>query len=116
MSSNYVPERQDVVWVDFQPSKLNEIRGRHPAVVLSNSGYSRLTGLVAVSPITHAVNNKLQELFIPIKTNFDIEGYINPLQFHTFSIKGRNVQFAGGLIDDATFAEVAIRHEQIVSQ
>lgn len=115
MSSNYIPEQQDIVWINFQPSKANELKERHPAVVLSNSGYTMVTGLVAVSPIMHATDNRLKELFVPIKTNFGIEGFVNPLQFHTFSMTGRHVEFAGGLLDDASFAVVLRVHKQILN-
>ncbi|MDV7719330.1 pemK family growth inhibitor [Pediococcus ethanolidurans] len=74
-----------------------------------------VTGLVAVSPITHAADNRLKELFVPIKTNFGIEGFVNPLQFHTFSMTGCNVEFAGGLLDDASFAVVLRVHQQILN-
>lgn len=52
--NNYIPEKQDIIWIDFKPSKNEEIRGRHPAVVLSSAIYSEITGLTVVSPIMHA--------------------------------------------------------------
>lgn len=27
MNFNYVPEQQDIIWINFQPSKKNEIGG-----------------------------------------------------------------------------------------
>ncbi|WP_134645028.1 type II toxin-antitoxin system PemK/MazF family toxin [Weissella cibaria] len=111
----YVPEQQDLVWIDFQPSKGNELRGRHPAVVLSASGYTRMTGLVAVSPVTHGINNRLKEMFVPVITNFGIDGYVNPLQFHTFSVVSRNVEYAGGILDDSAFAMVMKTHQQLLN-
>ncbi|WP_395387416.1 type II toxin-antitoxin system PemK/MazF family toxin [Pediococcus parvulus] len=115
MNFNYVPEQQDIIWINFQPSKKNELRGRHPAVVLSTSGYTAVTGLVAVSPITHATDNRLKEMVVPIKSDFGIEGFVNPLQFHTFSVIGRHVEYAGGLLDDASFAVVLKVHQQILN-
>ncbi|WP_125567513.1 type II toxin-antitoxin system PemK/MazF family toxin [Companilactobacillus insicii] len=111
----FYPEQQEIVWVDFQPSKDNELRGRHPAVVISTSGYSKITGQVAVSPITHGKNNKLKSMFIPINNNDKVDGYVNPLQFHTFSILGRNIQSSSTILDDASFAEVIRIHEQILN-
>lgn len=114
-SDPFYPRRQEIVWVDFQPSKENEMRGRHPAVVLSNPGYSQITGLVAVSPITHASANRLKSMFIPVQNNSEINGYVNPLQFHTFSIKGRHVQSTATFLDDLAFAEVMKIHRQLMS-
>jgi len=100
--------------VDFQPSKSNELRGRHPAVVISTIGFSIITGQAAVSPITHAANNNLRSMFIPIKKDHKINGFINPLQFHTFSINGRNIKSSGEFLDDASFAYVIQAHKQIL--
>ena len=78
--NKYLPQKQDLIWIDFEPSLGEEIKGRHPAIVMSSANYSKLTGLVMVMPITHAKNNRLREFFIPLHTK-EIEGYINPLQF-----------------------------------
>ena len=34
---NYVPQRGNVVWIDFDPQAGHEQRGRRPALVLSPS-------------------------------------------------------------------------------
>lgn len=112
----YVPERQDIVWIDFMPSKNEEIRGRHPAVVLSTSVYTRLTGLAVVAPITHASQNRLRDFFISLDNlNLTVEGFINPLQFFTFSIKGRHIEFSGDVLPDHIYVEVRKRVIQIIS-
>lgn len=35
MTRSYVPDRGDVVWIDFNPQAGHEQAGRRPAVVLS---------------------------------------------------------------------------------
>lgn len=114
MNYNYLPQQQDIVWIDFMPSKGNELTGRHPAVVLSSSGYTEITGLVAVSPITHAENNRLKEFFIPITCN-TIDGYINPLQFFTYSITKRHLQFTGEILGDLAFSQIIETHRQLLN-
>ncbi|TSO25372.1 type II toxin-antitoxin system PemK/MazF family toxin [Lactobacillus sp. LL6] len=111
---DYIPNKQDIVWIDFKPSIGQEIRGRHPAVVLSTSIYSELTGLVLVTPITHGTNNRLKDFFIPLTNLTSVEGYINPLQFYTFSYINRHIQFSGEILDDSTFALVQRRVREIV--
>lgn len=112
----YIPERQDIVWIDFMPSKHEEIRGRYPAVVLSTSIYTRLTGLVVVAPITHASQNRLRDFFIPISnSDLKIEGYVNPLQFFSFFVKERHVEFSGDVLPDGLYGEVQRRVMQIIS-
>lgn len=115
-NKEYIPERQDIVWIDFMPSKNEEIRGRHPAVVLSTSIYTRLTGLTVVAPITHANQNRLKDFFVSINNfNLGIEGYVNPLQFFSFSVKGRHVEFSGDVLPDELYGEVQRRVMQIIS-
>ncbi|WP_125591148.1 type II toxin-antitoxin system PemK/MazF family toxin [Companilactobacillus jidongensis] len=102
----YIPQQQDLIFINFDPSLGQEITKRRPAVVISNLGYSKLTGLVVVAPITHAHNNILQKqgYFIPINNN-QINGFINPLQFATFDYKKRHCEYIG-LLDTKTFFEL----------
>lgn len=113
MKMNRIPRRQDIVWINFIPTLGQGIRGRHPAVVLSNSGYTKLTGLVAVSPITHGTNNRLKKLFIPINFN-DEAGYINPLQFFTFSCKKRDLKVTDRRLDTYNYAKLIRLHMNII--
>lgn len=94
----YIPDQQDIIWLDFDPAVGHEIRDRRPAVVLSNKGYSQLTNLVVVAPITRAKKNKLRKngFFVPVNTE-DIEGYVNPLQFFTYDYEKRRAEYAGFL-------------------
>lgn len=112
-SSNYLPNRQDIIWIDFLPTVKQEIRGRHPAVVLSTSIYTELTGLVIVSPITHVENNRLRDFFIPVNSTGKIEGYVNPLQIFSFSYKGRNGEPAYEMISDLTYGYLNQRLKQL---
>lgn len=111
--NSIIPEQQDIIWIDFQPSKGNEIRGRHPAMVLSLAGYTMQTGLVMVMPITYAKHNRLKGYFIDIQVN-TIGGFVNPLQTYTFSVKGRNAEPTGEKVSDLVWAKALQKHEQII--
>ncbi|MGX6959837.1 MAG: type II toxin-antitoxin system PemK/MazF family toxin [Rickettsia endosymbiont of Pentastiridius leporinus] len=52
---NYIPERVDVVWLDFEPQKGNKIKKTRPAVVLSTYKYHFKSGLALFVPITSQV-------------------------------------------------------------
>lgn len=84
----YIPDQQDMIIIDFDPSRGREIQKRRPALVISNAGYSKVTGLVAVCPITHAQANHLHEYFVLVNTD-RVDGYINPFQFFTFDFRQR---------------------------
>lgn len=108
----YLPSRQDLIWIDFKPSVGKEIRGRHPALVLSSHEYSILTGLTMVMPITHAENNRLRDFFIPLHAK-KLTGFINPLQTYTFSCRNRRSQFVE-IAADQDWADALIIHRQII--
>ncbi|BDR59628.1 type II toxin-antitoxin system PemK/MazF family toxin [Xylocopilactobacillus apicola] len=92
----YTPQKGDIVRINFSPSSGQEIKKYRPALVISNAKYSKLTGLVLVCPITHAENNRLinSGLFVAIKSK-NINGYVNPLQFHTFDFRRRGIELVG---------------------
>ena len=48
----YVPERGDIIWIDFSPHRGHEQAARRPAVALSPAKYNKSSGLVLVCPIT----------------------------------------------------------------
>ncbi|MGP3639161.1 type II toxin-antitoxin system PemK/MazF family toxin [Lentilactobacillus hilgardii] len=105
-TNNYVPNQQDIIFIDFDPSIGHEIRKRRPALVLSNQGYSRLTNLVVVSAITHANNNALRKSgFLVRVMNKNIDGFVNPLQFYTYDFDNRNAEYVG-LLDTPSFIKV----------
>jgi len=52
MVAHYVPEAGDIVWLDFDPQAGREQAHRRPALVLTDQGYNRASGLVVVCPLT----------------------------------------------------------------
>lgn len=102
----YIPNQQDIILIDFDPSIGQEIKKRRPAVVLSSQGYSKVTVLVVVAPITHAQNNKLRDtnFLIPLNSK-RIDGYINPLQFFTYDYSMRHAKYVD-MLDTPAFFEL----------
>jgi mRNA interferase MazF len=47
-----VPDRGDIVWVQFNPQAGHEQAGHRPALVLSPATYNRLSGLMLCCPMT----------------------------------------------------------------
>ena len=52
---SYVPDRGDIVWLNFTPQAGHEQMGRRPALVLSPEKYNKKTGLAVCCPITSSV-------------------------------------------------------------
>lgn len=51
----YVPERGDIVWLQFAPQAGHEQAGRRPALVVSPGAYNGKVGLALFCPITAQV-------------------------------------------------------------
>jgi len=52
MNNYYIPDRGDIVWLDFTPQTGHEQHGKRPAVVLSPQTYNKKSGLALFCPIT----------------------------------------------------------------
>jgi len=64
----YTPDRNDIIWLDFEPTKGKEIGKYRPAFVLSSKDYNEATGLIICCPISTSVRDRITE--VPV-TNLD---------------------------------------------
>ena len=48
----YIPNRGDLVWMEFSPQMGHEQKGRRPAVIISSKAYNKKIGLAICCPIT----------------------------------------------------------------
>ena len=55
--SKWVPDRQDVIWIDCNPQAGREMRDIHPFVVLSPRSFNEKMALVIGLPMTTAAYN-----------------------------------------------------------
>lgn len=65
MGGARVPERGDVVWLEFNPQVGSEQAGHRPALVISPGSYNRKSGLALVCPITSRVKGHPFEVVLP---------------------------------------------------
>jgi mRNA interferase MazF len=65
VSESYIPERGDVIWLDFQPQAGHEQGGRRPTVVLSPRAYNGKVGLALLCPITKQVKGYHFQVELP---------------------------------------------------
>lgn len=62
---HWVPERQDVIWIDCNPQAGSEMRDRHPFLVLSPAEFNARTSLVIGLPMTTADYNADNPFAVP---------------------------------------------------
>jgi mRNA interferase MazF len=60
-----VPDRGDLVWLEFDPQAGHEQAGHRPAVVLSPRAYNQKSGLGLFGPITSRVKGYPFEVLLP---------------------------------------------------
>jgi len=58
----YIPDRSDIVWLDFEPQKGKEVGKYRPALILSSKAYAQQTGLVICCPISSSIRGTLSEV------------------------------------------------------
>ncbi len=62
----YIPDRGDIVWLNFEPQKGNEITKTRPALVISPKKYNAKTNLAVFMPITSHVKGYPFEIVVNI--------------------------------------------------
>jgi mRNA interferase MazF len=90
VKKNYIPERGDIVWLDFNPQLGHEQRGRRPALTLSYKAYNEKIGLAVFCPITSKVKGYPFEVEIDLK---EIKGSVLSDQVKSLDWKERNIEF-----------------------
>jgi mRNA interferase MazF len=91
----FVPERGDLVWLNFDPQAGHEQAGRRPAVVISPAGYNRLLGLALFCPITTRRKGYLWE--VPLPDGLPVNGYILTDQLRSLDWRARRAEWISRL-------------------
>ncbi|MFP3040675.1 endoribonuclease MazF [Treponema primitia] len=90
VNKNYVPNRGDIIWLNFNPQSGHEQLGKRPAIVLSPKEYNKKTALGLFCPITSKI--KQYPFEVKIK-NKKIDGVILSDQVKNLDWKGRDAEF-----------------------
>ena len=85
----FIPERGDIIWLNFDPSLGHEQSGRRPGIVLSSLKYNQKVGLAIVCPITSQEKGYPFEIRIP--EGFKIRGVILSDQMRCIDLNERKV-------------------------
>lgn len=86
----YIPERGDIVYTAFDPTKGREQKGRRPALVLSKYSYNLRSELFIVCPITSTIRNNP---FVSVIDLSKVKGAVLSDQVRSMSWKTRGAKF-----------------------
>lgn len=104
MTKKYIPERNHIVLMDFEPTKGNEIGKYRPALILSSKEYNKNTGLVICSPISTSIRGGITEVYI---NNLEKPSVVAASLIQTLSWKERKIKFLAeaesSVMDDVLF-------------
>ena len=85
----YIPQRNDIVWLDFEPVKGKEIGKYRPALVLSSKEYNQKSGLLICCPISTSIRGGVTE--VPVK-NLDKPSVVAASLIQTLSWADRSAK------------------------
>jgi mRNA interferase MazF len=97
VSKKYVPERGDIVWLDFNPQTGHEQKGKRPAITISPKAYNEKVNLGLFCPITSKEKNYPFEVKI---TNGKIDGVVLSDQVKSLDWTKRSIEFIARATDE----------------
>lgn len=108
----YVPERGDVVWLDFDPYAGHEQARRRPVVVLSPAAYNARTSLALCCPVTSHVKGYPFEVALPAE--LEVEGVVLADRVRSLDWRARHATYLGAL-PAAVLAQVIARARALLT-
>jgi mRNA-degrading endonuclease toxin of MazEF toxin-antitoxin module len=87
----YIPDKGDIVSLDFDPSAGKEIMKRRPAYVISQKLFNEHTGFAVLAPITSTVRNMQLEVVLPDEVS--TKGAILMHQMKSLDFGSRKIEF-----------------------
>ncbi|MCP9774038.1 endoribonuclease MazF [Cyanobium sp. WAJ14-Wanaka] len=89
--SSYVPDRGDLVWLEFTPQAGSEQRGRRPALVISPKNYNAKVGLALFCPVTSKIKGYPFEVRLP--DGYVVGGVVLSDQIKSLDWRSRKASF-----------------------
>jgi mRNA interferase MazF len=115
---NWVPSRQDIIWIDCDPQAGREMRDVHPFLVLSPQNFNAKTSLVIGLPMTTAEYNADNPFAIAAgkaKGKTGKMSYVLCHQPKSFDWRVREgAPHPMGKLDDTVFGQACAVLEQII--
>jgi mRNA interferase MazF len=90
VNTMYLPDRGDILWINFNPQSGHEQKGKRPALAISPREYNEKVGLGLFCPITSKIKQYPFEVRIKNKA---IDGVVLSDQIKSLDWKGRDAKF-----------------------
>ena len=97
----YIPDKGDIVTLDFDPSVGKEIMKRRPAYVISQKIFNEHTGFAVLAPITNTLRN--MQLEVVLSDKLSTKGAILMHQMKSLDFQNSKIEF----IEKATIETIS---------
>jgi len=87
---DYIPNRGDFIWLNFDPQSGHEQMGKRPALVLSHSSFNQKLGFVFVCPISST--KRKNPFYVEIQKDRDINGVVMSDQLRSLDYRSRKAE------------------------
>jgi mRNA interferase MazF len=91
-TKTWVPDRRDMIWIDFNPQIGAEMKNEHPMLVLSPKAFNDRTGIVIGLPMTHAISNETNPFAVKFTTTKGEVCYVLTHQPKSFDWRNRGAR------------------------
>lgn len=89
---NWVPDRGEIIWIDYNPQSGREMRDMHPMLVLSPMKFNSRTGIVIGLPMTTAEYNDTNPFAIKFQGKRGVISYVLAHQPKSFDWRQRGAK------------------------
>lgn len=112
----YIPQKGDIIHLQFDPSAGTEMQGKHYALVLSPKAFNQQTGLVFACPISQGSGGAARNMGMLSTlqgTGTDTQGNIHCHQLKSMDWRIRQAQFKEK-VPDFVLQDVLARVEAVL--
>jgi mRNA interferase MazF len=88
----WVPDRGQIIWINYNPQSGREMKDMHPMLVLSPKNFNDQTGIVIGLPMTTAEYNNTNPFAVKFKGPKEIISYVLAHQPKSFDWRQRGAK------------------------
>ena len=89
---NWVPDRGEIIWINYNPQSGREMRDMHPMLVLSPRKFNHRTGIVIGLPMTTAEYNDTNPFAVRFQGKRGTASYVLAHQPKSFDWRQRGAK------------------------
>ncbi len=105
------PQRQEFIWLNFDPQTGHEQKGRRPGLVISHSGFNQKMCFAVIVPVSST--SRVNPFYVPISAGLAVTGVIMCDQLRSLDFRARKYDFICNC-PDLLFQDVLRRIKPII--